>query len=235
MKRYAYLCLGLLWPLSAMGQAPNAQPTTGAEAKESPTDAQRQEKLHELLMKVQDEIELDDTLRGVALTGVKFVDNPQDKGQIMQLQGRLLDPSQGAKVKELVEKVLQNDQYWWVGAGPLPVSTESMQVAPADPRLASRDYGMALDAFWNGEYAQADAAFYLALAEAPADDVLRYWRVVAALAQGQTERAKKKLVPLMKLYPLGSRTPMIASAFERLQGPLRRKLMSLENEVLKTL
>ena len=214
-----------------MGQAPRLR----SRRPKRPTDARRQEKLHELLTKVQDEIELDDTLRGVAFTGVKLVNNPQDKGQIMELQGRLLDPSQGAKVKDLVEKVLQNDQYWWVGAGPLPVSTQMMQVGPGDPRLAARDYEMALTAFWKGEYAQADPAFYLALSEAPADDVLRYWRVVSALAQGQTERAKQKLAPLLKLYPLGSRTPMIASAFERLQGPLRRKLMNLENDVLRSL
>ena len=237
MKQLPGFCLGLLLPLSAMGQAPDAnapQPASNAP-QPAPVDAKRQEKLNELLMRVQDEIELDDALRGIAFTGIRLVDNPQGQGQIMQLQGRLFDPSQKAPLKQLVENVLQNDQYWWVGNGPLPVSTETMQVRPGDRRLAARFQGMALQDFWKGKYAQADEAFFRALAEAPVDDVLRYWRVITALAQGQTERAKMKLAPLLKLYPLGSRTPMIAAALERLQGPLRWKLMSLENEVLASM
>ncbi len=237
MKLIPSCCLGLLLPLSAMAQAPGANaPQSAPESSQTaPVDKERQKKLHELLMKVQDEIELDNTLRGIAFTGIELVNDPQTQGQVMQLKGRLLDPAQAAQLKKLVDDVLQNDQYWWVGNGPLPVSTQTMQVAPGDPALANRFYGMALQHFWKGEYAEADQLFFRALAEAPADDVLRYWRAVTALAQDQTERATKKLAPLTKFYPLGSRTPMISAAFERLQGPLRWKLMSLENKVLASM
>ena len=65
--------------------------------------------------------------------------------------------------------------------------------------------------------------------------MIRYWSAVNALAQGQEDKAKARLTPLVQIYPQGSRTPIIARELERVQGPLRQRLNTLENELLLSL
>ncbi len=101
--------------------------------------------------------------------------------------------------------------------------------------VANSYYAQGLEFFWKGQYAEADRAFARALAELPGDYVLQYWRAVAALAQGQEDRAKSKLFSLLQADVLGSRSPNVSAAFERLQGPLRQRLAIMENQVLSEL
>jgi tetratricopeptide (TPR) repeat protein len=224
MKLLIRLCALSLFPIVGLAQqaAPDKQETT-------------QTKLNELIWKVQDEIESDPMLRGVMLTGAKFVPNPNAAGEELQLQGKLMDPAQSPAIKQLVLKALGNDPYWREGKGPLDVKPETMLPSLGSLSLANSYHAQALEHFWKGEYPEADRAFARALAESPNDDVLRYWRVVTALALNQEDRAKKKLAPLLQTYPLGSRTPIVATAFERLQGPRRKQLMSMENELLASM
>lgn len=224
MKSLLCLCPLLLAPIVALAQDPPPAPKENQAAK-----------LNELIMKVQDQIEADPNMGGVMLTGGKFIPKMTAPGEELQLQGKLMDPAQGAAVKALVEKALGDDPYWREGEGPLDVTTNMMVASPGSLPLANSYYAQGLDAFWKGEYKDADRAFARSLAEAPGDSVLQYWRVVSALAQDQNDRAKSKLTPLIQADSHGSRSPNVASALERLQGPLRQKLMILENEVLSSL
>jgi hypothetical protein len=211
-------------------------PIVGLAQEKPPAPKENQAaKLNELIMKVQDQIEADPNLGGVMLTGARFIPKMNAPGEELQLQGKLMDPAQGETVKAMVEKALGDDPYWREGEGPLEVTTTMMIASPGSLPLANTYYAQGLDAFWKGSYKDADRAFSRALAEAPGDYVLQYWRAVAALAQGQEERAKAKLSSLVQIDSLGSRSPAVSTAFERLQGPLRQKLMALENEVLAAL
>lgn len=224
MKSLFCLCPLLLAPIVGLAQVVPPPPQESQETK-----------LNELIMKVQDQIEADPTLGGVMLTGARIVPKMNMPGEELQLQGKLMDPAQAPAVKAMVEKALGDDPYWREGEGPLEVTTNMMIASPGSLPLANSYYAQGLDYFWKGNYAEADRAFSRALAELPGDYVFQYWRVVAALAQGQEERAKSKLFPLLQANALGSRSPFVASAFERLQGPLRRKLSALENEVRSSL
>lgn len=224
MKLLTCLTALCLLPLPAFAQDEGA----AADKKEM-----NQKKLNELLDRVQDDIELDATLGGVMVTGGKFVEKMGMPGEELQLQGKLTDQAaQGPKIKTMVEQAMAEDPYWREGEGPLTVTTDKMTEAEGSLQLANRYYAKGLEHFWNKEYVQADRAFSRAMSEAPNDDVIRYWEAASALAQKQEDRAKEKLLPLLETYPLGSRTPLIATGFERLQGPLRMKLMNLENELL---
>lgn len=224
MKSLLCLCPLLLAPIVGLAQEAPPAPKENQEAK-----------LNELIMKVQDQIEADPNLGGVMLTGARFVPKMTPPGEELQLQGKLMDPAQGAQVKALVEKALGDDPYWRQGEGPLEVTTTMMIASQGSLPVANTYYAQGLDAFWKADYANADRSFARALAELPGDPVLQYWRAVAALAQGQEQRAKAKLFPLIQANSLGSRAPNISAALERLQGPLRQRLMLLENEVLSSL
>ena len=219
--------------LTALCLIPVAAPAQDAAADKQ---AMNQKKLDELLHKVQDRIELDPTLGGVMVTGGKFVPKMGMPGEDLHLEGKLMDQAvQGPKIKMMVEKALGEDPYWRESEGPLTVVTDTMTQSEGSLQLANRYYAKGLEHFWNKEFAEADRAFSRAMAEAPTDDVIRYWDAVTTLAQQQDDRAKEKLAPLLATYPLGSRTPTIATGFERLQGPLRLKLMSIENELLASM
>jgi hypothetical protein len=224
MKSLLCLCPLLLAPIVGLAQ----------EAPPAPKENQ-QAKLNELLMKVQDRIEADPMLQGVMLTGATFVPKMTPPGEELRLQGKLMDPAQGATVKAMVEKALGEDPYWREGEGPLEVTTTTMIAAPGSLPVANSYYAQGLEYFWKGQYAEADRAFARSLAELPGDYVLQYWRAVAALAQGQDDRAKSKLHTLLQADVLGSRSPNVAAAMERLQGPLRQRLAIMENQVLSEL
>jgi len=210
-------------------------PLTGLAQDAGDKQDMKQEKLQELLHNVQDAMELDPMMKGVMLTDGKFVSQRDMPGEEIQLQGKVMTPAQAEKVKEMVKNALGEDPYWREVEGPLTVSTEMMTPSQGSPQLADRYYAKGLTHFWDEEYAAADRAFSRAMAEAPQDLALKYWDVLTALAQDQNDRAKEKLTPLMAEDSLGSRSPNIATALERVQGPLRRKLMELENEILASM
>jgi tetratricopeptide (TPR) repeat protein len=189
------------------------------------------EKLKELLIQVQESAEANPKLLGVYVSGGKFVALANMPGEELQLAGKLRDPAQSQELISLVNEAMGSDPYWREGEGPLVVSTANMRIAPGSLQLANQFYALGLEYFWRGQYPEADKAFSQAVSESPQDDVFRYWRVVCALAQNQEDRAKQKLAPLMETNTLGSRTPVIATAFERLQGPLRQRLVVMENEI----
>lgn len=228
MKFSSCLFAVLLLPGVLVAQDP-AVPPPADEPVAEPT---KQDKLDELIQQVQTQIEFDESLRGVYLSGGEFVKTMDMPGEVLQLKGKLMDPAQGPTVQQLVQDALEADPYWRKGEGPLTISTATMRVSQGSPQLASQLYGVGLQAYWDGDYEMAGQAFSKAAAEAPNDDVIRYWSVVNDLAQGKADKAKARLTSLVQTYPQGSRTPIIATAFERVQGPLRQQLTTMENELL---
>lgn len=233
MKFSSCLFAVLILPGWVVAQDPmTPPPPSGNAPAPKPT---KSEKLAELMNTVQDKIESDDSLRGVYLAGGSFKKIVDMPGEVLQLSGKVMNPAQGQAVEKLVLDALQDDPYWREGEGPLTISTAKMRVSQGSPQLAGQLYGMGLTGFWKGEYEKAAKAFSKAMAEAPNDDVIRYWSAVNALAQGQEDKAKAKLRPLVEANPQGSRTPEIATSLERVQGPLRRQLMAMESELLLSL
>jgi hypothetical protein len=192
-----------------------------------------------LLMRVQDEIDLDPDLSAAGTLVVSAVlmarmDEP-GIGRELRVYGRVATPEQATEVARLFAGAMADLPYWRDRRGDFFVSLGSLSVAPTSAVFAQRYFAMGLMYFWEGHYRQADAAFMRAVAESPADPVYRYWRVVSLLAMGEQARAEVKLRPLLVQNPWGQFAPTIAVALERLQGPLRWELQRMERHVLLTL
>lgn len=195
---------------------------------------EQQERMDQVIRQAQDVIELDPELGGSIVWGAHFADGAAGGGQGLMLEGRLNAAAHSTKVEQIVRSILQADRYWWAGQGSLQVSASEISIGYGSEELASRFYSLGLEAFWEGDYKEADKTLSRAVAESPDDLVLRYWRVATAIALGENDRAKEKLGPLMQQEPDGSRSHGIATAFERLQGPVRQKLAEMEKKVLWT-
>jgi hypothetical protein len=182
-----------------------------------------QRRVDDLILVVQDQIELDPRLGGVLIRDARIIE-PEGKGE-RQLQ------VSGKVVKNLIMQTVEVAPAW-ASLRPIAVDLSGIVPTPLAQSFAARYYSLGLEYFRKGDYATADRAFMKSLSEAPHLDTLRYWRVITAIALGQTDRAKQRLIPLLRKNPLGAEGPVIAAEFEKVQGPLRWKLMELEKQVL---
>jgi hypothetical protein len=201
-----------------------------------PSTSQEAAEIQDLLQAVQDQIELDPDLGGALVLSAAFAERPDDgrPGRELRIYGRVATPEQADLLTRAFLDAMAADPYWLERRGEVFVTLRTLAVAPPSAVLAQRYFVMGLDDFWDGRYLQADAAFMRAVVDAPTNPVYRYWRVVALLALGQDVRAEQKLRPLLVQNPWGQFSPVIAVAFERVQGPLRWRLQALEKHVLLT-
>jgi len=196
-------------------------------------------RIRTLLRMAQDSIELDPRLGeldprlgGVLLSDAKL-ERTAGQPVVLQLSGRVLTEDQIPIVQTVVTNTIPVTPGWQT-ADEIVVNVEQLLPSPPTQMFADRYYSLGLEYFWQGDYANADIAFMKALAEAPSREILRYWRVLTAIALGEDDRAEARLVPLLRRNPLGAEGPVIAGALERVQGPVRWKLMELEKNVLMT-
>jgi hypothetical protein len=185
-----------------------------------------------LLRRVQDQMEMYAPFGGALVLDAALVPNPDEDVPTLRVRGKVLNEGQRLLIQNLFVEQMTQDAYW---VEPRPhVSLDLLRVLPPSPALASRYTAIGINAFWNRDYGLADFAFMRAVAEAPGNEVLRYWRVLTAIALCQYDRAEAKLAPLLRNNPLGSHAAPVAFAFERVQGPLRWTLVMLEKRVLLT-
>jgi hypothetical protein len=212
-------------------ELPRSGPLPKATGAQTPEEIAKSH-ITALLRRVQDEMELYAPFRGVLVLDAALLPPSGEAGPVLQVQGKVLNENQKLLIQNMFVEQMAQDAYW---VEPRPhVSLDLVRVLPPSPALASRYTAIAINAFWNRDYGLADFAFMRAAAEAPDNDVLRYWRVLTAIALCQYDRAEVKLRPLLRENPTGSGAPAIAMAFERVQGPIRWTLEKLEKKVILT-
>ncbi|HUG89380.1 MAG TPA: hypothetical protein VML55_01015 [Planctomycetaceae bacterium] len=202
-----------------------------------PATSDESAKVQSLLERVQDHIELDPDLAGAVVVSAMLARrlDGEHPGRELRAYGRVVTTEQSDLLARLFVDAMAADPYWRPRRDEVFVSLRALNVTPPSPVFAQRYFTMGLKLFWQCRYLEADAAFMRAIAESPADPVYRYWRIVTLLALGQEPRAEQKLTPLLYQNPWGQFAPTIAVALERVQGPLRWRLQSLEQHVLLTL
>lgn len=184
-----------------------------------------------LVRAIQRGLEFDPRLNGAIVLGVTLP-KPADGGpQLLTIDGRLVLQDQVAALNEVVAAAVRQDD-WWKGKPEIKIDEQSLIIAPVTVTMADFYYGVGVDSFFAGQYVTADLAFMRAVADAPAADGFRYWRVLTALVQGDAALAEARLVPLIRRHPAGSREAPIAREFERIQGPLRWSLLALEKRIV---
>jgi len=203
-----------------------------------PSTSEESAKVQKLLETVQDQIELDPVLAGGLLTSASFarrLDGAARSGAELRVYGRVAAPEHAERLSDLFVDAMAADPYWLRRRDEVFVSFRDLNVGAPSPVFAQRYFAMGLKLFWQCRYLEADAAFLRAVAGSPTDPVYRYWRVVTLLALGQETRAEQMLTRLLLENPWGQYAPTIATALERVQGPLRWRLQALEQHILLTL
>jgi hypothetical protein len=191
-----------------------------------------QAELLDLERAVQQVVEVTPGLEGVLVLDVYEAAAPPDGAPLVHITGKLRSEDQRARLEETLRDVLLSRAYWRDLQPPVTVGLSAMQVVGPSNLLASRYYGLALKYFWNGDCVRSERAISLAIAEAPQVVIYRYWGVLMAIARGDLETARMKLRPLLAADPYGSSSRDVAVLLERVQGPLRSALESLEEELL---
>jgi tetratricopeptide (TPR) repeat protein len=102
-------------------------------------------------------------------------------------------------------------------------------VRTLSPSAAVIYYAQGLELFKGGQLDEAAANFQNAVIESPKEPVYRYWLILSELRMGRRETAYKRLSALVRR---GEYTPSndVYTSLERIQGPLRMELVSMEAE-----
>jgi hypothetical protein len=190
-----------------------------------------------LIQNIHDQIEAQLPYAGVIVTKIDFERSNAGPGIRMQLVGRLGKKEQMKTLEVLVNKLLAEIPEWKNYRKQIDaVSTLKMKIEQADSVKAKRLYNDGRGQYKNKNFKQAEEDFGLALVEDPANESYLAWRIVTTLALGDEERTKLKLVRLLKRNR-GAVTDKgkIIKEFEEVQGPLRQRLIMLNDEVLRSL
>ena len=192
----------------------------------------------ELLTQLQDAIELQPLFGGAAVEDAYYVPGP-DETLFVNLIGRVANDEQRTEMITACNELLRRL------FGPL---TERVQLAKADPpqdrftgvrlvepseQMAAYVYDLGVAAFVRREYSQAYCYFTRARLDAPLVVELQYWRIVALIGIGNDERAALLLEDIIERTGLGGPgfTDILRS-LERVQGPIRQRLVSMRNYLL---
>jgi hypothetical protein len=140
-------------------------------------------------------------------------------------------------IEELYGRLQGADARWsTIHDQSLAPNTEPMIALGGSARVANEHYALGLDLFWAGRFAAAERSFAEALVEAPASRDIRYWRVLSILRQGDQWRARRHMAALLRR---GAPSPQDQSSvfvsLERVQGPVRRQLLDLEESAVELL
>lgn len=186
-------------------------------------------KLAQLLVKAQDRIETTSKLDTVLIADMQLGEADALQRRPLALKGKVREPEQRALAARVVMDTLRSDTFWNTMDEEFVVDSSQLTVTQPSPEMGTKNFGLAIGEFFHGEYDKADMYFTHALAEDPGNEAIHYWKVATAIAKQQPERAERRLEILCRRNPQGSK--QYASALQRLQGPLRKGLVDLEEQV----
>ncbi|MBW3540241.1 MAG: hypothetical protein KY476_08220 [Planctomycetes bacterium] len=230
--------------------APTPAPSPGADASQppepprpspellvpprpaEPPTAEERTRLRELLDRINNQIELDARLGGAYLVDGTFVSAVDSPDRMLRLRGKIVTEEQRPLLESVVVETLESLPYWQSLPDAVAPDLRAVAIVPLSSVLTQRYLEIGINALWECDVWTANRAFARAVAESPDSVVIRYWRIVGHLAACDYENAEAKLHPVLRTTPYGQRDPIVAAALERIQGPLRWQLQSLEQEVL---
>jgi hypothetical protein len=188
------------------------------------------QKLKELLVRCQDQIEITSKMDGVMINDMKLGGPNDQRVRTLQLTGRVRDEQQRAIAARVVAYLMQLDSFWNTSDDEFVVDPAKLAVTEPSAEVGAKNFGTGIDQFLEGKYPEADMMFSASLVENPSREVIHYWKVATAIAMKQTERAQRRLEILTRRNPGGSDT--YAGQLQRLQGPYRRAIIEMEQKLM---
>lgn len=212
-----------------------------------------------LLNELELAVETDPLLSGCQITGGYYAADPNDpSGLNLVLRGRIARDEQDEQMEKLCGALMRRTRAWvkLEGGKPLaPGGDIPLEVIPktngktarGEPELPVIEpsegnsrwfYAAGLRQFWRGDYARAAQLFHQATLEWPRKLEYHYWWIVADLAQGRSQLARRRMDMVVRRFraeDFDHQTPeyrLVIRSLERVQGPLRQALHRLETEAL---
>jgi hypothetical protein len=228
MRSLAFLAAVSLFVAAVPAQEPPPPPAF------YPVEPSPEELIHmqDLITDVQDRVEINPDLSGAYVQEAALVRPADAPGYVLRITGRVPAEDQRPLVTQIFTDVMAVDPYWRERREEFVVDLQPLVVAPPSLTWGLRYFTMGINAFWRDDLVTAEQAFTRAIAQAPDVVTYRWWKVVTLLALGQEARAEALLAPLLHANPWGQYDAAIATALERVQGPLRLHLQSVEQRVL---
>lgn len=204
-----------------------------------------------LIGQLQDLVDSSPELAGAMVLGAHYSPNPNADDKIdLMLHGRVAVEEQMIEIEKRAARLMRAEPAW-VQPGRVPraqnavpsaeaLSTVPLQITPDISGLqVVRGSGEAartlffngLQKYWSGDYAGASRDFQFASLESPRAIEYRYWRVVADLSSGNSERAYRQMKNVIRLYGIDLQSHKyrdVGRSLARVQGPLRSELSRLE-------
>ncbi len=195
----------------------------------------------QLVENLQLHIEASMSYPGVGISAATFtVREKTDGGVQLSLQGRVASREQREKIRDLCVEMMQKDPYWGKkrpdGSAPYedayPDGKQLKVVVPSQV-FSSRLFNRGLSLFWSGQTAEARKHFRASMIESRGSVPKHYWLVLCELQLGETDRARNLLrEPLNRIRKGTLQQEAVLWSLQRVQGPLRWKLIALENEMM---
>lgn len=224
-------------PPPRAGQKPSV--TKAAPAKSSPAVAAvlpNAAAAHAALVKIQTALGQNPEWDGIQITSVRF-ENDQDQLRLVA-EGRLSEGRLRSKAGKVCESVMQETFASANGVLPLPTLDPLKVIRPA-PREAATIFDEGLRHYRKGNYEAARQEITRAIIENPFNLGYKYWLVVAEVAAGHDDQARRLLLPLiLRRTQAKSTKPSdeyseVQRRLESVQGAIRQKMNRLEEELLR--
>ena len=191
---------------------------------------------HAALVKIQTALGQNPEWDGIQITSVRF-ENDQDQ-LLLIVDGRLTEGRLRSKAGKVCESVMQEMFASANGVLPLPKLDQLKVIRPA-PREAATIFDEGLQHYRKGNYEAASREITRAIVENPFNQGYKYWLVVAEVAAGDDDQARRLLRPLILRRTQAKSTKQtdeyseVQRRLESVQGTIRQKMNLLEEELLR--
>jgi hypothetical protein len=204
-----------------------------------------------LLTELRDAVDSSSQLAGCMILGAHYSPNPNADDKFdLKLQGRVFVEGQIVEIEKLTARLMRTEPAWVqpgraarsptaapaqeaLAAVPLQINPDisELQVVRGSGEAARALFINGQQKFWNGDYSAAARDFQFASLESPRAIEYRYWRALADISTGNTDRAYRQMKNVQQMHgidPHSRNDRQVARSLTRIQGPLRRELSRLE-------
>lgn len=182
-----------------------------------------------LFAELRETVELHPALPGVAIDDAYFVPGTGD-ALLIHVVGRVSDPKQRTTVWRMLDVMLPRffgSRFTRIHSPAVEpeFSTTGLVVLEPSEQAAARCYDRGVNAYLQHDYATAYWYFTRGHVDSPMREDMQYWRVASLIGAGREGKATVLLTELVR--PSG-RTPGLLSRLEKVQGPIRQRLVAIE-------
>lgn len=193
--------------------------------------------IHQLLAKVQAQVDLTPMLVGTEIVDASFSDatlNQEGRWQMyLDFSGQVAKNEHRTIVTDLANKLLEDE----LQGGSIRVKTlaDSLQVVQKKnnaPAAGNAAFSSGVQSFAGKDYATAYRLFTQAARNAPERVEIHYWRVAALIGSQREPDASTLLGNLIKQRKSARMESDALRSLERVQGPIRQRMGELERDLL---